>query len=86
MEAIRKLKSTEGPDLIVVGSSSLTSLILDEGLVDEVILITYPVLLGRGKRLLADTIDARELIFVDSKATPTGLLINTYKHIGPLKK
>ena len=85
-EAIRKLKSTEGPDLIVVGSSSLTSLILDEGLVDEVILITYPVLLGRGKRLLADTIDARELIFVDSKATPTGLLINTYKNIGPLKK
>ncbi|QIL40490.1 dihydrofolate reductase [Pedobacter sp. HDW13] len=86
VEAIRTLKSTGGPDLIVVGSSTLTSLLLDHGLADEVVLITYPVLLGHGKRLLADTIDARELIFVDSKATPTGLLINTYKHAGALKK
>lgn len=85
-EAIRDLKSTDGPDLIVVGSSTLTSLLLDQGLADEVVLITYPVLLGRGKRLLSDSIDARELAFVDSKATPTGLLINTYKYVGPLKK
>ena len=83
--AIRDLKSTDGPDLIVVGSSTLTSLLLDLGLADEVVLITYPVLLGRGKRLLADSIGARELAFVDTKSTPTGLLINTYRHIGPLK-
>jgi Dihydrofolate reductase len=86
VEAIGNLKSTEGPDLIVVGSSTLTSLLLDQGLADEVILITYPVLLGKGKRLLSDSIDARELAFVDSRATPTGLLINTYKHLGSLKK
>ncbi len=84
-EAILDLKSTDGPDLIVVGSSTLTSMLLDTGLADEVVLITYPVLLGRGKRLLSDTIDARELAFVGSKSTPTGLLINTYKHLGPLK-
>jgi dihydrofolate reductase len=83
---IRDLKATDGPDLIVVGSSTLASLLLDQGLVDEVVLITYPVLLGRGKRLLSDSIDARELSFVDSKATRTGLLINRYKHLGPLKK
>ncbi|HWV74172.1 MAG TPA: dihydrofolate reductase family protein [Pseudosphingobacterium sp.] len=83
---IRDLKSTDGPDLIVVGSSTLTSALLDQGLADEVVLITYPVLLGRGKRLLSDSINARELAFVDSKATPTGLLINTYKHLGALKK
>jgi len=86
VEAIGNLKSTEGPDLLVVGSSTLTSLLLDQGLADEVILITYPVLLGKGKRLLSDSIDARELAFVDSRATPTGLLINTYKHLGSLKK
>jgi dihydrofolate reductase len=85
-EAIRDLKSADGPDLIVVGSSTLTSVLLDQGLADEVVLITYPVLLGRGKRLLADSIDARELAFVDSKTTPTGLFINTYKHLGALKK
>ncbi|HWV67091.1 hypothetical protein [Chitinophaga sp.] len=61
-------------------------LLLDQGLADEVVLITYPVLPGRCKRLLSDSIDARELAFVDSKTTPTGLLINTYKHFGALKK
>lgn len=86
VEGIQNLKSTNGPDLIVVGSSTLTSILLDQGLADEIVLITYPVLLGRGKRLLSDSIDARELSFVDSKTTPTGLLINTYKHLGPLKK
>jgi dihydrofolate reductase len=86
IKEIDELKSTDGPDLIVVGSSTLTSVLLDHGLADEVVLITYPVLLGRGKRLLSDSINARELALVDTKATPTGLLINTYKHLGSLKK
>jgi len=85
-QAIRDLKSTEGPDLVVLGSSTVTSVLLDQGLADEVVLVVYPVLLGGGKRLLADRISARELAFVDSKTTPTGLLVNTYKHVGPLKK
>jgi dihydrofolate reductase len=85
-EAIRDLKSTAGPDLIVVGSSTLTSLLLDQGLADEVVLITYPILLGRGKRILSDSIDARELAFVDTKTTPTGLFINTFKYVGALRK
>jgi len=86
VEAIREIKSTDGPDVIVVGSSTITTLLLDEGLADEVVLITYPVLLGKGKRLLSDAVDARELAFVDSKSTPTGLLINNYRHVGSLKK
>lgn len=86
VKAIRDLKSTDGPDLIVVGSSTLTSVLLAEGLVDEVVLITYPVLLGKGKRLLADSIDARELAYVSTQTTPTGILVNTYRHVGPLKK
>jgi len=82
---IRALKSTDGPDLIIPGSSTLTSVLLGEGLVDEVVLVVYPVLLGRGKRILSDTIDARELAFVSTASTPTGVLINTYKHVGALK-
>ena len=85
IKAIRDLKSTDGPDLIVVGSSTLTSVLLDEGLADEVVLIVYPVLLGRGKRILSDSVDARKLAFVDSTATPTGVLINTYRYVGPLR-
>ena len=86
VERLRNIKATDGPDLVLSGSISLTSVLLDAGLIDEVILIVYPVLLGRGKRLLSDSIDARELEFVASKTTPTGLLLNTYKHLGPLKK
>ncbi|TDE14803.1 dihydrofolate reductase family protein [Dyadobacter psychrotolerans] len=86
VEGIRSLKLTAGPDIIVWGSSTLTSLLLDHGLADEVVLIVYPVLLGRGKKLFSDHIDARELTFISSKVTPTGLLMNTYRHVGPLKK
>jgi dihydrofolate reductase len=82
---LRNLKSTEGPDLVLTGSISLTSVLLDAGLIDEVILIVYPVLLGKGKRLLSDSIDARALEFVSTLTTPTGVLLNTYRHLGSLK-
>jgi dihydrofolate reductase len=82
---IRDLKSTDGPDLIVAGSASLTSLLFSEGLADELVLIVYPVLLGRGKRLFSDSYNARELTFVSTASTPTGVLLNTYRYIGPLK-
>lgn len=85
IEGVRRIKSQDGPDLIVWGSSTLTSPLLGEGLADELVLITYPVLLGRGKRILADTVNARELAYVGTKATPTGLLISTYRHIGFLQ-
>ena len=86
IEGIRGVRSTDGPDLIVCGSSTLTSVLLDQELVDEVVLIVYPVLLGKGKRLFTDDIDPRELAFVSTKTTPTGVLLNTYRHIGSLGK
>jgi len=85
IEGIRSTKSTDGPDLIIWGSSTLTSVLLDQGLVDEVVLLTYPVLLGRGKRLFSESIDPHELAFVSSQATATGVLLNTYRHMGPLR-
>ncbi|MEP6672751.1 MAG: dihydrofolate reductase family protein, partial [Chthoniobacter sp.] len=75
----------DGPDLIVWGSSTLTSVLLEQGLVDEVVLIVYPVLLGQGKRCFSDSAAPRELALVSTKATPTGALINTYRHIGPVR-
>jgi len=84
MAGVRRVKSTDGPDLIVWGSSMLTSVLLDQGLVDEVVLIVYPVLLGRGKRFFSDRADPRELAFVSTKVTPSGVLINTYRHVGSL--
>ncbi|WP_254245206.1 dihydrofolate reductase family protein [Hymenobacter sp. BRD67] len=71
--------------MLVCGSSTLTTVLLGHGLVDEVVLLVYPVLLGRGKRLFADTADPRELAFVSSQVTSTGVLLNTYRHVGALR-
>lgn len=85
LAGIRRVKAKEGPDLIVWGSSTLTSVLLDQGLADEVVLTVYPVLLGRGKRLFSDRLDGRELSLISTKATATGMLMNTYRHVGPLR-
>jgi dihydrofolate reductase len=85
IEGVRGVKSTAGPDLIVSGSSTLTPVLLGQGLVAEVVLILYPVLLGRGKRFFSDSVEARELALVSSKATPTGVLVNTYRYVGSLR-
>jgi hypothetical protein len=50
-----------------------------------VVLCVYPVLLGRGLRCFSDRADPRALALVSSKATPTGALINTYRHVGSLR-
>jgi dihydrofolate reductase len=81
---VRDLKSTNGPDLIVWGSSTLTTVLLEQGLVDEVVLIVYPVLLGQGKRFFSDKAEPHELAFVSSTATPTGVVKNTYRYVGSL--
>ena len=85
IEGIRDLKSNDGPDLIVWGSSTLTTMLLEKGLADEVVLLVYPVLLGRGKRFFADSAAPRELALVSTRATPTGVLMNTYRHVGSLR-
>jgi dihydrofolate reductase len=81
---IRTLKSQPGPDLVVWGSTTLTPVLLSEGLADEIVLIIYPVLLGSGKRFFPTNAAPREFAHVSSKASPTGALINTYRHVGPL--
>jgi dihydrofolate reductase len=85
IESVRGIKSKDGPDLIVWGSSTLTSVLLEQGLVDEVLLLVYPVLLGRGKRFFSDSTNPRELALVSTKATPSGVLMNTYRHVGSLR-
>ena len=85
MDGVRRIKSQDGPDLIVWGSSTLTPVLLEQGLVDEVVLLVYPVLLGPGKRCFSDRADPRELALVSSTATPTGVLVNTYRHVGSLR-
>ncbi len=83
-EGIRSLKSQVGPDLVLWGSSTLTSTVLEQGLADEVLLIVYPALLGTGKRFFAEGTPARSLELVSTKTMPSGILFNAYKVIGSL--
>jgi dihydrofolate reductase len=84
LQGIRTLKSQPGPDLVVWGSTTLTSVLLAQGLVDEIVLIVYPVLLGQGKRLFPANAQPRELALLSTKTSPTGGLINTCRYVGSL--
>ena len=82
---IRRIKAKDGPDLIVWGSSTLTSVLLDHELADEVLLLVCPVLLGKGKRFFSDVGKPRELTLVSTKTASTGVIISAYKPRGPLR-
>ena len=85
-EDIRRVKSQDGPDLVLSGSSTLTSTLLEQGLADEVLLAVYPVLLGTGKRFFAEGTTARAFELVSTQAFPSGIIFSTYKVAGPLKQ
>lgn len=84
VKSIRELKSQDGLDLIVWGSSKITSTIIENGLADEMTLIVYPVLLGSGKRLFAEGTPARAFKLVSTDTTSAGVLMNSYKFVGAL--
>lgn len=85
VEGVRRVKSNDGPDLIVWGSSTLTPVLLEQGLADEVLLLVYPVLLGEGKRFFSDCADPRELALLSTRAASSGVLMNTYRPVGSLR-
>jgi dihydrofolate reductase len=85
MDGVRGIKATDGSDVILWGSSTLTSALLEHGLADEVMLIVYPVLLGKGKRFFAEGTPARALALESTQALPSGIVVNAYKVAGPLQ-
>ena len=85
VEDIRRIKSHNGPDLILSGSSTLTSTLLEHDLADEVLLLVYPVLLGKGKRFFAEGTPPLAFELASTKALSSGIVINAYKAAGPLK-
>ena len=80
--AVGKLKATPGRELQVHGSGVLVRWLLDTDLVDEMNLLTYPVVLGQGTRLFPDTGRDWALELVASRATPTGMTIQVYRPAG----
>ena len=85
VKSVRDIKAKDGADLIVSGSSTLTSALLEHGLADELVLLVDPVLLGKGKRFFAEGTPPRALALDSTKALPSGIVVNTYKTAGPLQ-
>ncbi len=85
VEDIRRIKSQDGPDLILWGSTTLTSPLIKHGLADEILLIVYPVMLGTGKRLFAEGTPARSFELISTQAIASGIILNAYKAASTLK-
>jgi dihydrofolate reductase len=80
--AIGQLRAKPAGELQVHGSGSLVRWLFDNQIVDEIILLTYPVVIGQGTRLFPDTGPDTALELVDSQSTPSGVIIQVYRPSG----
>ena len=80
--AVGELKAKPGGELQVVGSLSVVRLLLDNDLVDELTLLTAPVVVGQGRRLFPDTGQDLALELVESRATANGVTMQVYRTAG----
>lgn len=82
---IKRLKSSNGSDIKVWGSSELIQLLLKNDMVDEFWLMIYPLTLGQGKKLFSNGPIPAAFTLSESIVTPTGVVIGNYKRAGEVK-
>src|SRR3954447_9880438 len=82
VEEIRKLKDSTDGVLLVAGSGTLVETLLEANLVDELRLMVFPTILGRGRRLFPNGIDRLKLALADSRTVgPDGVLVQVYERV-----
>jgi dihydrofolate reductase len=81
-QAVETVKEQVDGDVVVHGSAQLSQALLDHGLVDELRLMVFPVVLGAGKRLFGPTAGKRTLRLTDSKIVGDGVAILVYEPVG----
>lgn len=86
VDEIRRLKTSEGPELHIWGSSELLQTLIAAELIDEFRIWVFPLVLGKGKRLFENGVPPRALTLVESRSAPRGVLLNTYRPAGPLPR
>jgi dihydrofolate reductase len=82
VEAVSKLKADTEGEIVVHGSVQLAQTLLEHDLVDELRLMLFPVVLGRGKRLFGETSDKKTLQLAESRTVGDGVLILIYRPKG----
>jgi dihydrofolate reductase len=84
-QAVAELKNSEGRDLLIQGSSTLYPPLLSSRLIDQLIVMTFPLVLGRGKRIFDGTEEAAALKLVHHFVADTGVIVATYQPAGDVK-
>jgi dihydrofolate reductase len=79
VEEIKKLKKSEGPDLLIYGSSNLIQTLLKHNLIDRMHIWTFPVTIGTGKKLFATGTMPQHFRLVNGKIVSTGIVFATYE-------
>ena len=82
---LRQLKQEDGPDLLIQGSGDLIHTLLANGLIDEIRLMIFPLLLGKGKRLFGDGAMPAAFRLIKSQASTTGVIMATYERAGEIR-
>ncbi len=79
IDELKKVKAEEGSDIVLWGSSTLYPQLLDANLIDLLLLLTCPIVLGKGKRLFGNTSHQVALKLMKCEVTSTGVIIATYE-------
>ena len=82
---IKKLKASQGAEIKVHGSGNLAQTLFKHDLVDELVLQTFPIILGTGKRLFGEDSIPAAFTLTDSLITPNGVIFANYKRAGEVK-
>lgn len=80
-EEVSKLKQQDGQNILVAGSADLIHTLMQHNLIDEVRLLIYPIVLGKGKRLFSENANTL-LKLVESKSYDTGVVLLRYQTMG----
>ena len=84
-DAVADLKKSEGRDLLIQGSSTLYVPLINAGLIDRLVLMTFPLLLGKGKRIFDGSEKPGALKLADSFVSPTGVVTTIYEPAGEVR-
>jgi dihydrofolate reductase len=85
VEAVRALKATEGRDLLIQGSSEVIHTLLAHDLIDQLTILTFPIVLGQGKRLFDEGSRPHAWTLESNETSSTGVIVGTYRRAGEVK-
>lgn len=85
IEAVAALRAEDGPNLVIQGSSTIYPQLLRHGLLDRLVTMTAPVVLGQGKRLFGDGTPAGTFKLIEHRVTAGGTAMATYEPAGEVE-